>query len=266
MADDKLKVSFAPFWVDKFYCALLILTGAMAAFISGRLFYFPPMSRLQCHRSSAICTDASGYLFGTTEFSMPLDKMKESRVVPGKGSTDEYRWVVTTDKGDAELGNLTSNEAQVENYRRLASDLQAFLNDPSRETFSAEYFSMGVSKWLLLLVAMGALIWALWWIHGWRAELCFDNATETLTIHEQPTLFFGPGKRIIPISEVSGVDLSVTNVFALRVLQRYATVTIRGNPNRNLFVYRIPLTNKKVGDSVTDRVQAMRAFLSGRTR
>jgi len=261
MTEDDLKVSFAPLWVDKFYCILLILISLMASFIGARCFFSPPMSMLQCDRSAGVCRDTSGYLFGTTEFAMPIDKMRESRVVRGEQWHDEYRWVVATDKGEVDLGNRTSDDAQIENYRRLAADLQTFLSDPSRANFSAEYFSLGSPRGILLFIAIGALIWALGWIHGWRADLIFDNVTGTLTIRERPTFFLGSGERVIPISKVDHVGLSVTHVFALRVFQRYATVIIKGNQNRKLFVYRIPLINKKVEDSVSDHVQAMRNFL-----
>lgn len=269
--DKKLIVTFAPYWTDKFYCVLLLIIGIFGAYVSMRYFLWPPMENLQCDRSAGVCRDASGYLFGTTEFTMELAKMHESRVIPDlrRKHKDEYKWVVTTDNGTVELGHPTSDEAQIENYRRLAADLQAFLNDPTRKTFSAEYFALGGSRWLLLVIAFGALAWALRWIRGWHAELVFEAVSSTLTIREHPKFFIGPPERVIPLSDVAGVDFSAPYVPVLAgmifVVQRYGRIVVRGRNRKKLFSYRSTMGTYKATEadqSMVDCALLMRDFLA----
>ena len=255
-----LSVPFAPRLFDKVWAILLVLVGLELVGMGALMLVRPPMSTLGCDRAKGDCVLVAPGIVGSGRPNvLPIASLANSRVV--ERDHGGWSWVVGRDGRDIELGPRTTDPARIDAYRRVAAELQAFLQDTARASFATSYTGIGGPPgWLFLLVGLVLGAGGLKWIHGWRADLLFDRDAGTMTIDQRPTFFLSPRRRTVSIADIAGIDAVAGGMIVGLGTVNTATLIVRGADGQPLFRRRMVLDNKSRA-SIQARYEEMRAFL-----
>ncbi len=250
MARETLTVEFRPRLWEAFWATLVLLVGLSQLVLGAAFTFTKPTAELTCDRAS--CHLVAHTLFGgTQDFTLETAALQHSRVNQGA-------WVVDKQGQRFELGSPTSDAELSRRYVQLAAELQAFLDDPGKPTFTAS-FPAGTPPMTALFFVIGALAiaWGLKWRRGWKASLVFDRAAGTLVIHQRPW-----GRtRTIPLSDISRVSASDRVAHTLYGNLRWEDIAVHGAGGRPLWRYRTMFT-RKTYRHVQESLASMQSFLS----
>lgn len=244
------RLVFRPRLFDRVCVFLLVIPclGALELAVMA-LLASPKPQTVHCDRASGHCAYFFPGLLNGNTYSDAITDWKSSKLVTRRNG--EKTWVVDRTSTPLWLGNDTDDAPTIALYRKYSADLQAFLDDPNRATYDAEFPlpPRGSPAGVIVIVAFGLLLgwFGFRWWRGWYAELELDPAQRTITIHRRPMFFTGPRR--------------VTH--AVRDLRLHEAVEQRnvGRGNRAKFAIF------ELRDKATDkRVFKYAALYDGRTR
>jgi hypothetical protein len=253
--EDHLEVAFHPRILDRCLATVILLVGLTLLLATGGQMFWRPTHTLDCDRTTCHATYPS--LFGDGATTIDLADLRDSRVTT---IGDQTEWTAKSHGKTIDVGLRTSDDDVIATYQRLAPQLQAFLDDPTKPTFSARYpWRSGLHPWLFLVLGVLVTWWGGRWIRGWHAELVFDKAAGTVTIRQRP---FG-GRRTIPLADIARIEGSDRVVQSLYGAMRYARLRMIGKNGKVLWHYRT-MFDAKSHKAVTERFHAMQNLLLSR--
>jgi hypothetical protein len=251
-ADGTLIASFRPRIIERVLAVTILFVGLGELALGVATTLWHPVTTIECDRTT--CHGSFPSLFaGTSDVTLQVADLRDSRVASARNG--EQRWQVTSKGVDISLGDPTSKDELIEIYRRSAADLQAFLADPNRKTFSATYAGLaGPTGILFAILGLVFAAWGLSWIRGWHAEFFRDDRAGALVIRQRPLA----RRRAIPLGDIASVDASERTVQLAYGFMRYARITLRGRNGKALFSYRT-LYDGHSYKAVNEKLVALRA-------
>ena len=200
----------------------------------------PKPQTVHCDRASGRCTYFFPGPFNGDTYSNAIAEWKSSKIVTRRNG--DKTWKVERTSTPLWLGSDTKDAPTLELYRRFSADLQAFLDDPNRPTYDAEFPlpPRGSPVGAVVIIAFGLLLGRFgfrWW-RGWYAELELDPAQRTITIHRRPMFFAGPRTVTRHVKDLRLVEAVENRYIGRGQRAKFAHFELREQTtNRRVFKY-----------------------------
>ncbi len=254
MGDAQLVVRFRPGAWEAFWATLVLVVGLTLLGTGTPGFFVDATQAIACDR--AHCRVTWHTVFGTGSDMLQVADLHGSRI----DTTDGRReWIVDEHGKPYTLGPPTKDSERVAAYQRLAPQLEAFLDDPGRTTFTGSFTRDVPSPVLFAILGLLLTAWGIKWRRGWRAVLTFDRPARTLTIAQRPWM----RRRTIPVETIGGIQASDRVAHSTYGNFRWEEIVLADKDGKALWRYRTMFT-RKAAQRVRDSVQAIRDFLASR--
>jgi hypothetical protein len=255
------RVILRPRFFDRLCVCLLLFPGIQMLVMAVLFALGPKPATLHCDRGTQSCQTFFPTLFlGGNHYNYDLGDFQASHVVPNRDGT--YSWKVDRGKGPLWLGIATKDPAKVAQYRRMAADLQTFLDHPQTATFDASFQTIGTAPWWLFVgVGLLACIYGFRWWRGWYAELELDRAAREITIHRRPMFFTGPRTVKLAASDVrldEAIERRYVGNFQRALFARFE---LRDTHGKRVFRYAT-LYDKKSCAQLDGYLVALKSFFT----
>lgn len=259
-SDQRLTIEFRRKRSDKVNLGLIGFVTVFITFFAFRLTIGQPPFSLTCTRATDTCVVNGHDIFGGSwSWHFAASKLAGSEVV--KYNRSELKWIVKFRDGtENNIGNPSGRRIQKEQYKRLSAELQAFITDATRPSFSGEFEGLGAPPTPVFIV-MAILLWLLLlrYLHGWYARLELDRAAGTVTAVRKPSIF-GRGTRTFPLADVASVDIKRGFIFMIWSVLPTLTLRLLDSDGKTLFARREAMSRKTIPELEAD-LEAVRAFL-----
>lgn len=258
--DSSLTIEFRRRRFDKVNLGLLLFFGVFFVVMTLRLTIFQPKSTIVCTRATDICQITGRDIFGKGyDWELKVSDLVSSEAV--KLDNDERQWKVQLRDGSVrDISNPSGRSVQKDQFKRLAPELQQFITDPARASFSGEFDGIGAPP-TPVFVIICLLVWfiLLRYLDGWFTRCVFDRTAGTLTVTRRPSLF-GAGEKKIPLSAIKTVDIKRGFIFMVWSTLPTLTLRLLDERGKKLFARREAIHRKAISELEQD-LAAVKAFL-----